>query len=63
MIHDVPKRGAGGAEGSFHASSSSCGVLYELCEEKSGGRNNMDIYEKINDLYDRKGKIEIRWRR
>lgn len=35
MIHDVPKRGAGGAKVAFMHPRSSYGVLYELCEREN----------------------------
>lgn len=37
LLSDEPKLGAGGAEVAFLHPKSSYGVLYELCEKKSGG--------------------------
>lgn len=37
LLSDEPKLGAGGAEVAFVHPKSSYGVLYELCEKKSGG--------------------------
>ena len=59
LLQDEPKPGAGGAEVAFLHPKSSFGVLYELCEKSSKGDDKMDIYDKINELYDKKREIEL----